>query len=109
MQETGKGDEQQYQGARETLEMKRREKQRTFKLRMSRSDITYETIIGVNQCLDTISIASYTTAYLKLQMQKYITDRLSHPVKGKECCCVCHLAETFCSKDREAPRISSSG
>jgi hypothetical protein len=34
MQETGRGDEQQDEGARETPEMKRREKQRTFKLRM---------------------------------------------------------------------------
>jgi hypothetical protein len=89
--------------------MKRREKQRTFKLSISRSDITYETIVGVNRSLHTISIASYNTAYLKLEMQKCITDRLSHPAKAKECCCVCHLAETFCSKDREAPGISSSG
>jgi hypothetical protein len=48
MQATGRGDEQQDQRARETLEMKRREKQRTFKLRISRSDITYETVVGVN-------------------------------------------------------------
>jgi hypothetical protein len=109
MQATRRGDKQQDQGARERLEMKRREKQRTFKLRMSMSDITYETIVGVNRSLLTISMASYNTAYLKLQMQKCITDRLSHPAKTKECCCVSHLAETFCSKDREAPRISSSG